>query len=179
MLRQTLSPLLGLAIAALAPVAARAADAERGVIRLTSPLVYQLQHLATDPKGRFVAASSADGTVTAFDLEDASARPYPEVFYSPYREEEPEKARAVAVSPDGNVIALSAVRALDGATVTPDSARIYFYRRANKTRVFYAIEGLPTRPTSLRFASWDNGARFLLAATFADKRRPRVWDVTD
>jgi WD40 repeat protein len=148
------------------------ADAERGQIRLTSPLSAIAWQLAIGPQDNFLVVSDRDGSVSLFDLNDEYGER--SVFYSPIRDEEPDKQRAIALSPSGDLIALGA--SLERGK--PKSANIYFFRRSNTASVVFTIEGLPSRPMALRFSSDRGGKRLLLAAALADGQLPRVWDVT-
>ncbi|SFJ98023.1 caspase family protein [Bradyrhizobium sp. cf659] len=145
---------------------------ERGEIRLTSPLSAIAWQLAVGPKDRFVAVSDRDGSVSLFDINDELGER--SVFYSPIRDEEPDKQRPIALSPSGDLIALGAplVRG------KPNSAVIYFFRKSDTSSVIFTIDGLPSRPMTLRLSNDLGGKRLLLAAVLADGQRPMIWDVT-
>lgn len=155
-------------------VGAASADdtTERGEIRLTSPLSAIAWQLAVGPKDSFVVVSDRDGSVSLFDLNDEYGER--SVFYSPIRDEEPDKQRPIGLSPSGDLIALGAplVRG------KPNSAAIYFYRKSDTSSVIFTIEGLPSRPITLRLSNDREGKRLLLAAVLADGQRPWLWDVT-
>ena len=147
---------------------------ERGEIRLTSLLSNIPSQVALGRDQSFVAVSTRDGAVSVLDLNN-HARPDNALFFSPIRDEEAEKERALAVSPEGGLIAVGAP--LERGK--PNTARIYFFRRADNSRVIYTIDGLPSRPMALRFASDRQERRLRLAAALADGEPPRVWDVSE
>ncbi|QJP14612.1 WD40 repeat domain-containing protein [Starkeya sp. ORNL1] len=166
-----------MAAGALPPLACQAQpagreDRARGEIRLTAPLSSVPSTLAVSPDGRFVLASTADGSVSTFDLNSRYGQT--EVLISaPIRDEELQKQRPIALSPSGDLIALGVPLERNVA----DSARVYFFKRSDNKRILYSIDQLPSRPLKLAFTV-DSADRLLLVALFADEQPPRVWDVT-
>jgi hypothetical protein len=155
---------------ALLPAAANAADGQ-GEIRLRSALSALPYQMAVGPEGQFIVVSGRDGVITEFDLNIKERKT---LYFSPIREEEPERERPVAVSPSGDLIALGAPLELG----TPNTARIYFFAHAAPRRTIFTIDNLPARPTVLRFLSDKNGDRLRLIVGFANGQAPSVWDVT-
>jgi hypothetical protein len=173
-LRSNCSVILGalLLVVALVALSGSADSAEsQGEIRLRSPLSGVPYQLAIGPEGKFAAVSGRDGVVSQFDLD---IKERVDLYFSPIRNEEPEKQRPIAVSPTGDLIALAAPFEVG----VPDTGRIYFFAQPNRRRTLFTIDNLPARPTALQFLSDKNGARLQLIVGFANGRPPGLWDVT-
>src|SRR5262245_54663190 len=98
-------------------------DHARAEIRLAAPLASVPSNAAVSADGRFVLVSTADGSVSTFDLNSRYGQT-DVLITAPIRDEEMQKQRPIALSPSGNLVALGVPLERDIA----DSARIYFFR---------------------------------------------------
>jgi WD40 repeat protein len=162
-----------LLISGLIGAHARAEDIARGEIRLLAPLSSVPSSVAVAPDGSYVLVSTGEGSVSVFDLNTRYGQ-QEVLISSPIRDEEFEKQRPLALSPSGDLIALGAPLERD----KPNTARIYFLKRTDSKRILFTIDGLASRPMSLKFVRDRDGKRLLLAGAFAKEQPPRIWDVT-
>lgn len=114
-----------------------------------------------------------DGNVSTFDVNSRYSQN--EVLISaPIRDEEFQRQRPLAIAPDGDLVAMGSPLERN----TPNSARIYFFKRSDNKRILFTIDKLPSRPLELRFSADRDGKRLLLFALLADRQLTRVYDVT-
>lgn len=164
--------LLAAILGALAVVAQAQPQADPPVLRLEDPFASTLWRVDVDGSGRHIVSSTADNALTLWSLDDPERA---RILRLPLREEERQRARAIAISPDGETIAYGVPPLRDAAGLPrPGTARIYIVKR-NSGAIAHVIEDVATRPQALRFSP-DGTA---LAATLSDGCGLRVWAAAD
>lgn len=157
--------LASLVVLAFVPRHAEAETPRRVVIN--DPFAGALWRIDIDAAERHIVAGSADKAAISWPIDDIAS---PELMRVPPRDEEKQRAHAVAISPDGKRLAYAVPPTLDRKA----TAVIYIIERGSK-RIETAIEGIRTRPQALRFS--PDGAH--LAATLSDGCGLRVWATSD
>lgn len=144
----------------------------RPALILNDPLAAPLWRIDVDAEGQHLVSSSLAKAVSVWGLETFEE---PETIRLPLRDEEQQRAHAVAITPDGKRMA-AAVPPLREANgfAKPGTAVIYILDRASG-RIETSITGIATRPQALRFS--PDGTQ--LAATLSDGCGLRVWNTAD
>ena len=140
---------------------------------INDPLAAPLWRIDVDADENHLVAGSPAKAAAVWSFDDPSAA---ELLRLPLRDEEMQRAHAIAISPDGKRIA-AAVPALrdDKGFAKAGTAAIYIIERSSR-RIEKAITSdVATRPQALRFS--PDGT--LLAATLSDGCGLRVWRVAD
>jgi hypothetical protein len=142
------------------------------VLRIRSPFSAPIWRLDADRAEERVVLSNAGNAGFLWRLQSPETF---DVLRIPLRHEQRKPAHAVAISPDGQHVALS-VPPLVGATGTLQSGTAIIYIVHLETRRTVAkIRGLPTRPQSLRYS--PDGA--YLAAALSSGCGVRIWSTSN
>ena len=143
------------------------------VIRVNDPFVAPIWRMDVDRAQSTIVTGSMAKAVTIWPVDDLKAF---EIDRVPLRDEEMQRAHAVAISPDGRLIAYSVppLRKTDGRPEI-GTARIYVLDRSSGQIRTTIREDLETRAQALRFS--PDGTH--LAATLSDGCGLRVWRTTD
>ena len=174
MRRSVVCALLVLALALTAQAADPApGGASRPALVLNDPFAAALWRIDVDADERFLVAGSPAKAAAIWSLETFDE---PDLARLPLRDEEMQRAHAIAIAPDGRRVAAAVPPLRDAATgfAMPGTAVIYILDRASR-RIEAKIEGLATRPQALRFS--PDGA--MLAASLSDGCGLRVWSAAD
>ena len=170
MARRCLLPLAAL-LAAVGAMA-RADAPPRPALIVNDPFAAPLWRLDADTAGAHLVTGSPAKAAAVWSIEDPAA---PELLRVPLRDEEMQRAHAVAISPDGKRVAYSVPPLRDDrGFAKPGTAAVYIIERGS-SRIEKAIVDVATRPQALRFS--PDGA--LLAATLSDGCGLRVWRTMD
>lgn len=154
------------------PAAVWAQSADPPLLRVRSPFAAPIWRLAVDQTEHFVAASSSYKSATLWALPGAGT---PSIIRFPQRIEQKLRAHAVALSPDGSIIAYSTPLAVDAeGKPLADSAVVYVSDTRDQSRV-HTVQGLPSRAQGLSFSP---DGRFL-AAVLSDGCGLRIWSTSD
>jgi hypothetical protein len=156
---------------------ARAQDADRGPwLRIKSPFSGPIWRLDVDRDERLVVASNADKSAPIWTLGDGKPAM---IARLPIREEQRRRAHAIAISPNGDLIAYSVPPpvAMDTQESNGD-ASIYIMNRATG-EVIDSLpktpKQIPTRPQALRFSPDGD----YLAAVLSGGCGLRIWSTAD
>jgi DNA-binding beta-propeller fold protein YncE len=150
---------------------ASAAHAAEPSLVLNDPFAAPVWRIDVDAGENHIVAGSPAKAATVWSLDDPAA---PELLRVPMRDEEKQRAHAVAISPDGKRVAYSVPPLLDAGKPKPGTSVIYILERGSK-RIETQITGVATRPQALRFS--PDGTQ--LAATLSDGCGLRVWNTAD
>ncbi len=179
LLRQLISTVFATALFLVAGLmmsaAVRAEDAsieDRGALGIDDPFAATLWRIDVDASGRHIVSSASNNSLTLWSPGEPERA---DILRVPLRDEERQRARAVAISPDGALIAYG-VPPLRDAEGLPRhaTARIYLLAR-NGGAIVHTIEDVETRPQALRFSPSGDA----LAAGLSDGCGLRVWKVAD
>ena len=132
----------------------------------------QIARIAADQSGRWLATASNDKTVRIWNLADGRLL---NTLRPPVGPQNQGHMRAVAMSPDGTVVAAAGATQFseDSATVGPDGCSIYLFERATG-RLLRRLSGLPSYIMHLAYSPdgrWlaavmsENGIRVYSAAS--------------
>ncbi len=151
-------------------------DQGRPTIRITSPFAGPVWRLDVDTAENFAVGSTAAKALTIWPLADAAAAVTARV---PLQQQERKRAHAVAISPNGELVAYSVPPLIDHhGRNRPNSSAIYVIRRATG-RIVYVLDGasgdIATRPQSLKYS--PDGVH--LAAVLSSGCGLRVWTTRD
>jgi WD domain, G-beta repeat len=164
---QCLAAALAVTMAAV-PVRAQTNDLpSEPMLRINAPShTAPIRGIATDAAERFAVTASDDKTVRVWSLPDGKLR---RVIWLPSGTGDLGKAKAVALSPDGNTIAV-------GGWTTPSgfNTNIYLFDRASGALV-QRLPGLPNVVMHLEFS--PDGKR--LAAAVSGANGIRIFDVAN
>ncbi|MDX2258598.1 MAG: caspase family protein [Hyphomicrobiaceae bacterium] len=139
-------------------------------LRVRSPFAASVFRLDVDAAERTLALSNAYGAATLWTLPEDGAY---DVLRVPRRNEQAKRAHAIAVSPDGALVAYAVPPAIGPAGhADAGTAQVHILER-NGGRIAATIDGLDTRAQALRFSP---DGRFL-AATLSSGCGLRVWSV--
>jgi Caspase domain len=145
-------------------------------LRIKSPFAGPIWRAAVDRDETIVSVASAYKAISTWSLDDP--RNF-KLTHLPLRREQMQRAHAIAVSPDGSLIATSVPPAIDaGDQIQIGTAKIYVIDTAtNGIKYLLGREptDLPTRPQVVRF-SMDGQ---YLAAGLSDGCGLRVWRTND
>jgi len=166
-----LTPLL-IALLTVPFAHALAQDFGKLSLRIRDPFVAPIWRLSIDRSGSLLAASSAAKALAVWSL--ASPARKPALFRVPVRDEESQRAHAVAINPDGTLIAYSVPPVRKADLPVAGTARIYIVS-AQTGRINATIEGVSSRPQDLKFSSDGD----LLGAVLSDGCGLRVWATSD
>ena len=141
-------------------------------LRINDPFAAPIWRIDVDARETFVVSGSADKAATVWSLEDAEKA---DIHRVPLRKEERQRAHAVAISPNGKLIAYG-VPPRAGKDGWPETGTglIYVLKRING-EIIHRIADLPTRAQALRFS--PDGV--YLAATLSNGCGLRVWAVAN
>lgn len=139
---------------------------------LNDPFAAPLWRIDVDTEERFLVSASAAKAATVWSLDDMTS---PTAMRLPLRDEEMQRAHAIAISPDGKRVA-AAVPPLRDANgyAKPGTAVIYILDRASR-RIEKTISDVATRPQAMRFSADGQW----LAATLSDGCGLRLWRTVD
>jgi hypothetical protein len=158
------------------PASAQTLDPTPPALRIRSPFGGPVWRLDVDREENFAVLSNASNAAAIWSFSDPAS---PLIARVPLREEQKKRARAVAMSPDGEMVAYSVPPLADANyRLTPASSRIYVLRRSTGA-IERIIEGpgndIVTRPQALRFS--PDGKH--LAAVLSSGCGLRVWLTAD
>lgn len=153
------------------PCAAQAPTSAKPALIINDPFAAPLWRIDVDADENHLVAASPAKAVAVWSFDDPSTA---ELLRLPLREEEMQRAHAIAISPDGKRVAAAVPPLRDDKGFTrAGTAAIYIIERTSR-RIEKAITSdVATRPQALRFS--PDGA--LLAATLSDGCGLRVWRV--
>jgi WD40 repeat protein/uncharacterized caspase-like protein len=158
------------------PTLAQAPDSVPPSLRVRSPFGGPVWRLDVDKAENFTVLSNASNAAAIWSFSDPTS---PFIARVPLRDEQQKRAHAVAMSPDGEVVAYSVPPLADANyRLTPASSLIYVLRRSTGAieRVIGGAENdIVTRPQALRFS--PDGK--YLAAVLSSGCGLRVWSVVD
>jgi caspase domain-containing protein len=158
------------------PANAQAPDQTPPALRVRSPFGGPVWRLDVDKAENFAVLSNASNAAAIWSFSDPDV---PLIARVPLREEQKKRAHAVAMSPDGEVVAYSVPPLADANyRLTPASSLIYVLRRSTGAieRVISGAENdIVTRPQALRFS--PDGKH--LAAVLSSGCGLRVWSTAD
>lgn len=165
------------AVRALLALAACVLSIETGaapppVIRLDDPFVSTIWRVGIDSRGQKLVAGLSSGSLAMWDLDSLGGS---RLLHLPVRDEEARRAHAIAISPDGQVIAYGVppLRSDQGFAI-PNTARIYIVN-ADTLRIERQIDDVPTRAQDLKF-SYDGQ---YLGAALSGGCGIRIWHRSD
>jgi len=163
-------------LAAVIPVAASglsAAEPGKPALVINDPFAAPLWRIDVDQSESYVVAGSPAKAAAVFPIDDPERV---ELLRVPHREEEMQRAHAVAMSPDGRLVAYSVPPLRDGNGIAKTgTALVYVIERDTKRILRQIAADVPTRPQALRFS--PDGTH--LAATLSDGCGLRVWRTSD
>lgn len=161
--------LIGLCLMlATVPGSALAQDDETPRARIRSPFAGPVVRLDVDRSETHLVVSNAYKAATVWRLPDTEPVA---VHRFPMRHEQRKRAHAVAISPDGELIAYGVPPAVGAnGAAEAGTSRIYIVERTSE-RLVHIIADVPTRPQRLRFS--PDGA--YLAAALSSGCGIRVW----
>lgn len=150
---------------------ASSSDAGRH-LRLISPFAASISGAAADAREDIVVLANAYKSVAVWQLPDIQSL---QTLRVPLRNEQPHRAHAVALSPDGTRVAYSVPPLLsDAAFPLLGSSRIYLIHRETG-HIEQAIDAIATRVQAMRFS--PDGK--YLAAVLNGGCGLRVWTTND
>jgi dipeptidyl aminopeptidase/acylaminoacyl peptidase len=133
--------------------AAQTADADKPILRIETGMhTAAIHRIAVDAQERFLVSASDDKTARIWDLRTGELL---QVLRPPQGEGTEGKLYAVAISPDGSVVAVGGYTG-----PTAGQIRIYVFDRATG-RILIRIDGLPNVVYSL---SYSSDGQYLVAA---------------
>lgn len=146
--------------------------AQSPVLRLDDPFVSTIWRVGLEPQGRTLVAGLSTGSLAIWNL-DALGKS--RLLHLPIRDEEARRAHAIAISPDGKVIAYGVppLRNDQGFAI-PSTARIYIVNGVT-LRIERQIEGIASRAQDLKFSSDGE----YLGAALSSGCGIRVWRTLD
>lgn len=167
------TPLVGALVCLWLSLIPAHADPNSPVIRINDPFSAPIWRMDVDARQSTIVTSSMAKAVTVWSVADLKDF---QIYRVPLRDEEMQRAHAIAISPDGKRIAYAVppLRRADGPSDT-GTARIYILDRGTGRIVATIEEDLETRAQALRFS--PDGT--LLAATLSDGCGLRVWRASD
>lgn len=156
-----------------APVTVVQADQNaQGQLRLTSPFAGSVSHVATNENEDIVAVANAYKSVAVWQLPDEQSL---QTLRVPLRSEQNHRTHALAMSPDGSLIAYSVPPVLNSSGEPQlGSSRIYVIRRDTGV-ITKTISAIATRVQAIRFS--PDGR--VLAAVLSGGCGLRLWTLAD
>lgn len=158
---------------ALPARAQQASPPARRALVINDPFAAPLWRIDVDAGENRLVAGSPAKAAAVWSFDDVLA---PELIRLPLRDEEMQRAHAIAISPDGKRIAAAVPPLRDErGFAKAGTAVIYILERASRRIEMAITKDVATRPQALRFS--PDGT--LLAATLSDGCGLRVWRTGD